>query len=145
MLGSSRILRSVGVCGGFVSFEGSAQTNAPRLPVTAIPRHPCIELVERFLAQRIQALLPVGTHLHDAGLRQDAQVSRNTGLVDVHALDDVADGAFPRPHGLDDAKTGRICEGVKQIYLRTHAYTLSCISYVVKCRSRSLAKGRKGA
>src|SRR5882724_1676493 len=101
-----------------VSFEGGAKSIKPRLPVAAISRHPCIKLVECFLAQRVEALLPVGAHLHDPRLRQDAQVSRNTGLMDIHALDNVADGALPRLHRLDDAKTGRVAEGVEHMYLR---------------------------
>src|SRR5258708_11251884 len=106
--------------------------------MVAVSRHPCIELVECFLAQRIKALLPVGAHLHDPRLRQDAQVSRNTGLMDVHALDNVADGAFARLHRLDDAKAGWISERMKQNNLRIHAYTLLCIYRAVKHRSGGL-------
>jgi hypothetical protein len=30
-------------------------------------------------------------------------VPRNAGLVDIHAIDDVADGTLPRLHGFDNA------------------------------------------
>src|ERR1700737_1131662 len=110
---SSRFLLRIGVCRGLASFEGGAEPVKARLPLAAIPRPPGLELVERFLAQRVEALLSVRAHLHDPRLGQDAQVPRNAGLVDVHALDDVADGALPRLHRLDDAKTGRVRKGVE--------------------------------
>jgi len=97
---------------GFV--RGGAKSIEPRLPVAAISRHPCLKLIEGFLAQRVEALLPVGAHLHDPRLCQDAQVSRNTGLMDVHALDNVADGTFARLHRFEDAKAGWISECMEQ-------------------------------
>jgi len=100
--------------------------------VATISGHPCIKLVEGFFAQRVEAFLPVGAYLHDLRLGQDAQVSRNAGLMDVHALDNVADSAFARLHCLDDAKPGWIRERLEQSYLRIHAYTFSCICHIVK-------------
>lgn len=63
-------------------------------------------------------------------------MTRYPGLMDVHALDNVAYGAFPRLHRLDDAKAGWISERLKQIYLRAHAYTFSCIYRIVKLVGR---------
>ena len=79
--------------------------------MAAISRHPGFELLEGLRAQRVEALLSVGAHLHDPRLRQDPQVPGNAGLVNVHAFDDVADGAFARLHRLDDTKAGWIGEG----------------------------------
>ena len=94
-------------------------------PVAAISRHPGLELVECFLAQRVEALLSLRAHLHDAGLGQDTQVPRNPGLMDVHAFDNVAYGAFPRLHRLDNAKAGRVGQGMKHSYMHIiHEYTL---------------------
>src|SRR5262249_40241775 len=106
-----------------VSFEGGAKSIEPRVPVAAISCHPCLKSIEGFLAQRGKALLPVGAHLHDPRPCQRAQVSRNTGLMDVHALDDVADGAFARLHRLNNAKAGWICESLKKHDIIVHAYT----------------------
>src|SRR5437016_4284729 len=94
---SSRFLPRGGLRCRPVSLEGGAKSIKPRLPVAAISRHPRIKAVECFLAQRIKALLPVGAHLHNPRLRQDAQVSRNTGLMDVHALDNVAHSGLSFP------------------------------------------------
>src|ERR1700722_8857693 len=133
---SSLFLLRAGFDGGLPAFKRGAESVEPRLPVTAISRHPGVELVERPFAQRVETLLSVGAHLHDAGVRQNTQVPRHAGLVDVHGLDDVADGAFPRLHRFGDAKPGRVREGVEQRKLRYHAYTLSYIYPVVKPRSR---------
>ena len=81
--------------------------------MAAIGDDPCFKLVERFLAQRVKTLLPIWTHLHDAGLGEDSQVSRNAGLLDVHAFDNVSHGALPRSHRLHDAKASRIGQGMK--------------------------------
>ena len=81
--------------------------------MAAISSNPCLELIERFLAQRVEALLSLRAHLHDPGRRQDTQMPRNPGLMDVHALDNVAHGAFPQLHRLDDAKAGWISERLK--------------------------------
>jgi len=43
--------------------------------MTAIRIHPRFKLVEGLLPQRVKTPLAVGTHLHDAGLRQDPQVA----------------------------------------------------------------------
>jgi len=40
--------------------------------MAAIGDDPCFKLVERFLAQRVKTLLPIWTHLHDAGLGEDS-------------------------------------------------------------------------
>src|SRR6266851_2241936 len=123
--------------------SAQAKSIEPRFPVAAISRHPCLKLVESFLAQGVEALLPVGAHLHDPRLRQDAQVPGNTGLMDVHAFDNVAYGAFARLHRLDDAKAGWISECMKQKNLRIHAYTFSRISHIVKYRSRALPESAR--
>lgn len=110
--------------------------------MAAIRGHPILKLVEGFLAQRVKALLPVGAHLHDPGLCQDTQVPRHAGLMDVHALDNVADGTFAGLHRLDDAKAGWISECLEKRDLRIHAYTLSCIYRTVKYRSEAFALSR---
>jgi len=48
-------------------------------------------------------------------LGQDPQVPRHAGLMDVHPLDDVAHGAFPMPHRLDDAQAGRVSQGLEKV------------------------------
>ena len=98
---------------GAVLCERRAETIEPCLPVAAVARDPGLDLIERFLAQRIEPLLSVGTHLHDAGVGEDAQMPRNAGLLDVHACDDFADRALARLYRLQDAQPRRIGERVK--------------------------------
>jgi len=81
--------------------------------MAAIGSHPCFKLVERFLPERVKTLLSLGAHLNDAGFRQNPKVARHAGLLDVHPLDDVTDGAFARSHRLDDAKARRVGQGMK--------------------------------
>jgi len=100
--------------GGAVSLESRAISIEARLPVASVSRDPRLELFERFSSQRIETSLSVGPHLHDAGFREDAQVTRDAGLMDIHAVDDVADRAFARLHCLDDLKTGRIGQGLQK-------------------------------
>jgi hypothetical protein len=66
-------------------------------------------------------------------------VPRNPGLMDVHALDNVAYGAFPRLHRPDDANAGWISECLNQINLRIHAYR------TVKYQPEAFPKARGGA
>jgi hypothetical protein len=40
-------------------------------------------------------------------------VARNPRLMDVHALDDIADRAFARLHRLDDAKASRVGQSME--------------------------------
>lgn len=76
--------------------------------MASIPRYPSLDLIEAVLSQRVESPLSVAARLHDPGLSQNAQVSRDARLTDVHASDDFADGAFARLHGLEDAQAGRI-------------------------------------
>ena len=84
---------------------------------------PGLQPLESFSAQRIEPHLAVGAHLHDASLGEDSQMPRHTGLLNVHAPHDVADGTFARLHDLDDSKPGWIGESLKHVNLRFHVYT----------------------
>jgi hypothetical protein len=57
-------------------------------------------------------------------------VLRDAGLKDVHTLDNAADCALPRPHRLDDAKTGWVRESLKQVNL---FHRNSCDSLLTAC------------
>ena len=85
--------------------------------MAAVPRHPRVELFERLLAQRIETPLRVRAHLHDARVRKDAQMPGDAGLVDVHALDEIAHSALARPDCLDQTKSGRIRKGMEDLNL----------------------------
>jgi hypothetical protein len=102
--------------------------------MTPILRHPGFEFVERFLAQGVETLLSVRTHLYDPGFRQDAKVPRYARLVNLHSPDDVVHRALAGLHCLEDAKPGRVRQGLKQQYLFIHVYTLTCIYR--RCQAR---------
>lgn len=54
-------------------------------------------------------------------------MSRDAGLMDPGALDDVTDLPFAVPKGLDDPTARRIGEGLEDIELHASAYALPCI------------------
>ena len=111
------------LCGGLAPFKGSAKSIEPRIPMATIFGDPGLKLLESFSAQRVEPLLAIGSHLHDAGLRQDTQMSRDAGLLNFHPLDNVADRTFAGFHHLDDSQASWIGERLKHGNLRFHIYT----------------------
>lgn len=108
-----------------MAFERETKSVKARFPVVPISLHPGLELDEAFLAQRIEALLSIGAHLHHTCLSKNAQVTRHARLVNVHALADIAYCEFLQLHRFDDAKTDWVSESMEEDYLRVHVYTLS--------------------
>ena len=51
----------------------------------------------------------------------------DTRLVDSRLLDDVVDLPFAVPQRFDNAAARRVSKGLEGVYLRLHAYTLTCI------------------
>jgi len=96
-----------------LSLERGPESIESRVPVAAVAGYPRFEPIKRFPSQRIQAPLSIRSHLHDTGFRQDAQMARNTRLVDIHPFDDVADGAFAKLHRFDDTESGRVSESLQ--------------------------------
>ncbi|HEX3756154.1 MAG TPA: hypothetical protein VHV26_13870 [Rhizomicrobium sp.] len=99
-----------------------------------VVRNPGLEILESAFAKRIKALLTFRPDLHDPRFRQDAKVPRDAGLVNIHPVHNIADRNFAILHHLDDAKAGRIGQGLKHTKLRNHAYTYTCIFNPVKRR-----------
>src|SRR5271168_2477945 len=95
--------------------------------MTSILAYPGLDLVEAIFSQRVQAFLPVAAGLHDSGFGQNAQMSRNSGLANVHPFDDLPHGAFARPHDFNNAKPRRIGKSLEYRNIQIHIYTYTWI------------------
>jgi hypothetical protein len=56
-------------------------------------------------------------------------------LLDMHAIDNIADGALAGFHCLDNVEPGWFAKSVEEVYLRFHVYTLVCIFIGVNSQS----------
>ena len=72
----------------------------------------------------VEPALAVGPHLHDPRLLEDAQVSRDAGLMDARRLDEVAHRAFALTQRRQDAAACRVGDGFEGINMHNHAYSL---------------------
>ena len=82
----------------------------------ALPRAPCraqpgIELRERLGAQRVEALLAVGSRAHETGLAQHAQMLRDPRLAQSDPIDQLPHRPLARSQQVEDSTTVRLGHG----------------------------------
>src|SRR5262245_27161916 len=70
--------------------RGSEAVEA-RFPQPAVLREPFVDFAERLRPESVEAPLPIRPHRDEAGSLEDAQMTRDTGLVDPGLYDDVVD------------------------------------------------------
>ena len=99
-----------------------------------VPADPCIELAKRLRPQRIHPPLPVGTHVHEPALVQNAQVSRHARLVDLHRADDVVDGLLAASQHVHDVEPDGIGEHLNGFNMHDRIYVYPCI---FKCQDQA--------
>jgi len=73
-----------------------------RLPVASKPGEPRIKFAEPLRAERIEAPYPFRPDLYEARFMKDAQVPRNTRLVNAHSGDNVVHRLLASLKGFDD-------------------------------------------
>jgi len=76
-----------------------------RLPVASKPGEPSIKLAEPLRAERVEAPYPFRPDLYEARFMKDAQVPRNTRLVNGHSGDNVVHRLLASLEGFDDKAT----------------------------------------
>src|SRR5215510_10836021 len=112
---SSLLLLLFGGARPTLLLHGRAEAIEPLLPEAAVVGDPGVELLERLRAQRVEPPLSVGTHPDEAGFEQQPQVSRDSGLMDLQALDDVVHLLLSAPQNLDDLAARRISQRFEDI------------------------------
>src|SRR5262245_36814900 len=70
--------------------ERGAEAVEAGFPQSPVAREPRVELAERLRPKRVDAALPVRSHRYETRLVENAQVPRDTGLVDPGLVDDLA-------------------------------------------------------
>lgn len=95
--------------------QGGAEAVEPRLPQGAVVGEPVIQLFEGFGPERIESSLAVRPHLHEPGLEQDAQMSRNTRLMNIELVDHVVDLLLSDAERLDNATPGGVGKRLERI------------------------------
>lgn len=93
--------------------------------------HPIEESVERLRPQGVPATLAVRANVDEAGLMQDAQVTRHAGLLDVDSAHEVVDGSLAGSQGLEKAPPGRVREGDEDIEGHRVSITLCVYTFMV--------------
>jgi hypothetical protein len=79
-------------------------------PHRAVGLEPCVQLGQRFQPDPVEPALPVGAHVDEAGVAQDAQVLRDERLAAAELIDEVADGPLALPKQVEDPPTVRLRE-----------------------------------
>jgi hypothetical protein len=97
------------------------------LPECSVTGDPGVEFAERFRTKRIKALLPVSADANETLFVQDAEMSRNSGLVDADSIDNSIDRIFTAPKRLDDAKARGIGQSLKDGRIHGRVYSHTCI------------------
>jgi hypothetical protein len=101
--------------GGLLLLDGVAKPIEPSLPKAAVARHPGIKLAERLGTQRIKAPLSIGPHLNEPRLKQNAQVPRDAGLMDVEPAHYIVHLLLAAAKHFDDAAAGRVGDGLEGV------------------------------
>src|SRR5688572_15413950 len=94
------------------------------MPVAADPG---IEIAKRLRPQRVHPPLPVWTHIDEPAVVQDAQVSRDAGLVDLDGRDDVVDGLLAVSEHVHDMQPNGIGKRLNGFYMHNETYVYQCI------------------
>src|SRR5262245_29228809 len=110
------------------------------VPEAAVTVHPLLQLAKRLGPQRIQPPRAFGTHAHEAGLAEDAQVPRDTRLIDLDRRNDVVDRTLAVTQRVHDAPARRVGQGLEDVGMHGYAYAPSCIY----CQARSRGEARDG-
>jgi hypothetical protein len=95
----------------------------PLLPHPAIRRDPSVKVLERFRAERVEALLTVWPHLNETRFVQNPKVPRNARLVDLNVADDVVHRQLTIPKDFDDPETRRVGERLERANMHKDIYT----------------------
>src|SRR5258708_26419244 len=103
------------------SFSEFVEASFPEASITA---DPCVELAEGLRAKRVEALLSFGTDPDEARLLQDAQVSRNSRLLNLDFFDQFIDRVLAMSQGLDDTKPHGVGKSLEDSLIHVYVYTL---------------------
>jgi hypothetical protein len=95
----------------------------PLPPHPAIGRNPSVKVLERFRAERVEALLTVWPDLNETRFVQNPKVPRNAGLVDRNVVDDVVHGQLTIPKDFDDPETRGVGECLNRANMHREIYT----------------------
>src|SRR5262245_18876022 len=106
--------------------RGFQAAEAP-FPQAAILREPRVQLAERRRPERVEPSLSVRPHRDEACFVQDAQMARDSGLVDPGSGNDVVDLPLAVAQHLDDTPAGGVCQGLEGIDLHLNAYAYTRI------------------
>src|SRR5579871_5631065 len=98
-----------------------------RLPEVAIACDPGIQFTQGLRAKRIDSFLALRSYLHQARLLQNAKMTRNSRLVDLHLVDQIVHRPLSGSKRLHDAKTHRIAKCMKNHRMHIYVYTYICI------------------
>jgi hypothetical protein len=96
-------------------FDCVTETVETRLPYAAVVRHPGLKLPEGLRAQRIEASLSVWAYLDEACIKKDAQMPRDSGLMDVQPANDIVHLTLAAAQDLDDPAAGRVGNRLEDI------------------------------
>lgn len=106
----------------------------------AVGLEPGVQFHQRFRSEAVQPPLGIAADLHQTGVTQHLEMSRDTRLMHPDQLDKVVDRAFAVPDRIEDAPPGRFGDRdediassghplkVRQsIYMRKRIYRRFCV------------------
>ena len=93
-------------------------------PVGAIRLQPRVQFHQRFWAEPVQPPLRIAADLHQSGVAQHPQMSRDTRLMHPDQFDQIIDRALAVSNGIEDAPPGRFGNRVKDVESNGHAVNI---------------------
>src|ERR1700716_556587 len=106
------------------------------LPHAPIALHPLVQVPEGPRAQLVETPPPLGAYEHEVGILQDSELTRHTGLTDVHDVDELAHRTLSLTQRLDQASAGRIGQDLEGV---CHGPHITSRTYVVSTICRELS------
>ncbi len=103
-------------------FERSSESVEARFPQVAVLSEPGVEVAEWVRPERVQTALPIPPHRYEPCFVKNAQVTRDTGLVDPRLLDEVADLRFTAQEYFDDAAASGVRQSLEGVWLHWRVY-----------------------
>lgn len=103
-------------------FECRAEAVEPRFPELPVLAEPGVDLAERLWLKRVEPTRSLRPHHDEACFGENAQMPRNTRLMDAYCSDQIVDLALAGTQRIDDAAARWVGKGEERIYMHNRAY-----------------------